>query len=58
VNEELARGGNITYFRTPMKATTVSDFSHDIPTLIVSRKVEEAASLELLKKWVREARKL
>jgi hypothetical protein len=57
LNEELARGGNITFYRSPLKAATVSDFSHDIPTLIISTKMENPASLDLLKTWVKESRK-
>ena len=61
LNEEYGRGKNIHMFPTPMKAATVADFSQDVPTYIVSGKLdyydEEEIVQKMLRTWVKEARK-
>lgn len=60
LNEEYGRGRNVHLFPTSLKASTVSDFSQDIPTYIVSGRqecCEESYVQRLLRSWVRESRK-
>ena len=60
LNEEYGRGRNVHLFPTPLKGSTVSDFSQDIPTYIVSGRqecCEESYVARLLRSWVRESKK-
>ena len=60
LNEEYCRSANIHLFPAPMKASTVSDFSQEIPIHVISGRLDfegEDACRRRLREWVCAARK-